>query len=421
MTQILFIYLNTIKQRLTLLSRRLITYIKSAKIKLYLSWKNFRFLNLDLIILDDIFPHLLSAFRIAEYNEYLDTFPKSLVYSTGTAFTIINELRSFCTVVKEYEAHYPKFAKRVLSYNASNTFKSKLVYMIFINNAYKFIDIIEKNKLPFVFTLYPGGGFQLNENSVDEKLRRVFFSPCFRKVIVTQKITYDYLLSKNFVTPDQIEFIYGGVFPSNALSKQEYSKKYYQKDKETFDICFVANKYMDRGIDKGYDTFIEVAKTLATSHPIRFHIVGSFCEDDIDISEIREKIIFYGTQYTSFFSEFYPKMDIILSPNIPFTQNLGGFDGFPTGCCVEAAFAGVAVFCTDILSQNIYFQDTEDIVLVSTCVHEIVEKIHFYYKNPEKLYSLAAKGQKKFQEVFSTESQIQPRIKILQDLLSKRE
>ena len=198
MTQILFIYLNTIKQRLTLLSRRLITYIKSAKIKLYLSWKNFRFLNLDLIILDDIFPHLLSAFRIAEYNEYLDTFPKSLVYSTGTAFTIINELRSFCTVVKEYEAHYPKFAKRVLSYNASNTFKSKLVYMIFINNAYKFIDIIEKCQLPFVFTLYPGGGFKLNQEESDQKLLRVCSSPYFQKVIVTQKISHEYILKKSF-------------------------------------------------------------------------------------------------------------------------------------------------------------------------------------------------------------------------------
>ena len=375
----------------------------------------------DLIILDDIFPHLLSAFRIAEYNAYLESFPSSKIYSNARAFSVIYESRKLREVIKEYEYYFPQFKGKVFEFKDSAILNAKLIYLIFINNAYAFINLIEKYKIPFVFTLYPGGGFQLNENSVDEKLRRVFFSPCFRKVIVTQKITYDYLLSKNFVTPDQIEFIYGGVFPSNALSKQEYSKKYYQKDKETFDICFVANKYMDRGIDKGYDTFIEVAKTLATSHPIRFHIVGSFCEDDIDISEIREKIIFYGTQYTSFFSEFYPKMDIILSPNIPFTQNLGGFDGFPTGCCVEAAFAGVAVFCTDILSQNIYFQDTEDIVLVSTCVHEIVEKIHFYYKNPEKLYSLAAKGQKKFQEVFSTESQIQPRIKILQDLLSKRE
>ena len=49
----------------------------------------------SLLIFDDIFPHLLSGFRIAEYNAYLKEFRNSQALSTATAFGMIRENRTF--------------------------------------------------------------------------------------------------------------------------------------------------------------------------------------------------------------------------------------------------------------------------------------------------------------------------------------
>lgn len=298
----------------------------------------------DLVILDDAFPHLLSAFRIAEYNAYLQRFPDSVVYSTTSSFPALRESRNFEGVREEYEADYPEFAGRAFRFAPDSVPKSKLIYMAFINNAYSFIDLIEKHKTPFIFTLYPGGGFRLNDAESDRKLRRVCSSPCFRKVIVTQRISRDYLLDNGFVRPEQVELIYGGVFPSHSDPEAKALKSLYGRDKETFDICFVAHKYMERGVDKGYDTFVEVARICQEKPYIRFHVVGPFDDQDMDVSSLKDRISFCGTQGRKFFTEFYSRMDIIVSPNIPFALFPGAFDGFPTGCCMEAALSGVAVF-----------------------------------------------------------------------------
>ena len=39
------------------------------------------------------------------------------------------------------------------------------------------------------------------------------------------------------------------------IQSKKVNKKYYRHDKITFDICFVANKYMPGGVDKGFDRF----------------------------------------------------------------------------------------------------------------------------------------------------------------------
>ncbi len=276
------------------------------------------------------------------------------------------------------------------------------------------------HSVPFVFTLYPGGGFQLDQDESDEKLRRVCSSPNFEKVIVTQKIIYEYLLDRKFCDPEKIEFIYGGVYPSSRLVGQKGVKNYYKRDKDTFDICFVAHKYMERGVDKGYDVFVEVAKLLSKTHEdIFFHVVGSFDETDIDVSGIRGRIKFYGTRPTKFFPAFYRRMDAILSPNVPFVLSPGAFDGFPTGACMEAGLGGVAVFCTDQLNQNVAFEDGEEIVIVPRDVETICATIDRYHQDPEALYELSTKGQKAFARVFDVEAQLEPRLRILSDLLER--
>lgn len=367
-----------------------------------------KFFKKKLVILDDVFPYLLSGFRIAEYNYYLDKC-KTEIYST---------FEDFEKIKNEYSKIYPLFAKNIHKFDHSKKYNCSLFYTIFLNNIFNFLPIIEKEKTPFIFTLYPGGGFCIDDKISDDKLRKVCSSKYLKKIIATQINTKKYLINKGFCKEEMIEFIYGGVLPSDYYKENIVSKKYYRSDKNNFDICFVANKYMERGVDKGYDVFIDVAKKISALFPnIFFHVVGGFTKDDIDITEIENKIKFYGIKYKDFFPKFYSEMDMIISPNRPYVLFPGSFDGFPTGSCVEAGLAGVAVFCSDELNLNICFKNNEDIYLIPINAQKITEILIEYYKNPDKLYDLAKNCQNSFLKNFNIENQMEKRYEILKKYL----
>ena len=119
-------------------------------------------------------------------------------------------------------------------------------------------------------------------------------------------------------------------------------------------------------------------------------------------------------------------MDIILSPTRPSVLAKGAFDGFPTGACVEAASCGVAIFSSDPLNLNIhyesgqkksYFNDGEDMIIISLEPEEICEKIGYYYKNYDKLYRLSENGKNSVYRLFGYETQMPIRIKILKEII----
>jgi glycosyltransferase involved in cell wall biosynthesis len=292
--------------------------------------------------------------------------------------------------------------------------------VVFLNNIFSYLGRIEEARLPFVFELYPGGGFHLNDPASDARLRRVFDSPLFRKVIATQSITRDYLLQKKLCEEQKIEFIYGGVLSSDSLYDIPSQRALYGSGKETIDICFVADKYMPRGADKGYDRYIECAHILCRRYQqARFHVVGNFTQADVDVSALGDQITFYGFRFTPFFPPFYSRMDIILSPNVPFLLYPGKFDGFPTGGCIEAALCGTAIFATDELGMNEgRLKDREEIVLISREPDEIAETVGKYVADPSRLAALAQNGQRAVRQLFSLDAQMTPRLRVLSDLLS---
>jgi glycosyltransferase involved in cell wall biosynthesis len=375
--------------------------------------------EIDLIVIDDAFPHPLSAFRLQEYSSYLRHFDRIKIYSTAAAFAFFNDGRSFAQVLDEYENANPNFKGKTEMYDPDRPLKARLLYMIFLGNAYVFLEKIEREKIPFVFTMYPGGWFQINVPTCDAGIKAIFGSPYFRKVIVTQQLTYDYLVENRFCEPEQIEHIYGVVTPLEALERRVADKMHFGKDKPNLDICFVAHKYSEIGRDKGYDVFVEVAKRLVCERSnIYFHVVGGFDESVIDVSEIKDRIRFYGLQTSQWFEKFYRDKDIILSPNIPFQLLDGGaFDGFPTGCCTDAALHSVAIFCTDILNLNVRFMDREDIVIVPHDTAMIVEIVNYYYDRPDELRRIAENGCNKTRQVYSYENQIAPRIRVLEKVI----
>ncbi len=292
---------------------------------------------------------------------------------------------------------FPKHKGRIHKLDYRAKYSAELVFFIFLNNVYSYLKFLEKNELTFVFILYPGGGFKINNSKSDNKLRAVCKSRFFGGVIVPNNFIERYLLDKDFCPEDKI---YKLKYERADMDKSQIKKKKKSSvDKETFDISFVAYKYMEKGIDKGYDLFIDTAKKLSKKYSdMRFHVVGNFSEEDIDVSEIKDKVIFHGVKDTDFLIDFYSKTDIFLSPNRPFVLGEGAFDGFPLGGG-HAQFCGVALFLTDELKLNEEYIEDEEIVIIKPKTNYIVDKIEFYYKNLDLLYKLSKKGQEKCHKI----------------------
>ena len=374
----------------------------------------------QLIIIDDLFPYLITIYRQVEFNYYLKHLPGTIVYSTTDSFEYAKVKGTFEEVLSEYEQVHPENKGRVIRFDYRRRLRGKLVYVVFLHIAYHLVPILEEQQIPFVFTLYPGGTFQLHDERSDAHLRRVCSSPMFRKVITNQKVIKDYLVDNNFCSADKIEFIFGTLMDAERLTQSPVKRPLYGQDKNTFDICFVGFKYMPRGSDKGYDTFIDTARLLCARHPhVRFHVVGDFVKEDIDISDIEDRFTFYGPQRTDFFLEFHARMDIVLSPNIPFVLGKGAFDGFPIGAWAEAGLSGVAVFCTDYLQQNQAFEPGREIEIIDNNAVHIADNVSSYYENYDRLIALGRNGRSKFAEVFSVETQMTPRLELMKRLLKQ--
>jgi hypothetical protein len=176
----------------------------------------------------------------------------------------------------------------------------------------------------------------------------------------------------------------------------------------------VAYKYSPRGEDKGFDVFLDCARRLlGQAADLRFHVVGNFTEADAPPDLPRDRVFFHGFQPTAFFPAFYSAMDVIIAPNKPSVLAPGAFDGFPTGCCVEAAACGVAVLCTDPLGMNIALRDREDLLIVPHDAATIAATLSELYRNPAGLYRLAEQGRKAVLRVFGPVAQLKPRLRLI--------
>lgn len=375
----------------------------------------------DLLIFDDIFPHPVSGFRFEEFTVLLNTLKKSKIIVEPSAYRIVGTpVEIHKQHIKEFEVQHKALKNKIKLKRGFVNTNAKLFYCIFINNIFRNLSWLEKYKIPFVFTLYPGGGFQLNEITSDNKLKNVFLSPMFRKVIVTQKITHDYLIEKKLCPPEKIEFIFGGVVPQVSLNKDLREKKTYLINKNTFDICFCAAKYTSKGVDKGYDVFIDFAIELSKQYDfVRFHVIGGFTDEDIDIFSIKDKIKFYGYQNFDSLGAIYKNMDALISPNKAFILGKGAFDGFPLGTVVEAVLNGVVALITDELKQNYTFVPDVDLILIESKKESIIKYVTDLIENPEKLYAISENGRLKFEKVYSNEIQMLPRIALLQNEIAK--
>lgn len=372
----------------------------------------------DFVVIDPVFPQKEPlAFRNVEITEYLNRIKNCESYTmcpmqpdVGAWFShgygITKE--QFLENKTGYLRYHKGNEDKIHYLEEDRQYSFKLAYSYFLAETYVLLPFYEKNKIPFTFVLYPGGAFGLDFDKSDEMLTRICSSPYFRGVIVTQAITRDYLIKKNICPAEKIEYIYGGFV---QFEKDDVRpKKFYKKDKSTFDICFVAAKYSEKGVDKGYDLFIDAAKKICQqTDDVMFHVVGGFDENDIDVSDISERITFYGYKRPDFLREFYAGMDIFIGPGRPAQLFEGNFDGFPLG--IDPGYCGVALFVADELKMNTYYKEDKEIVIVPLDAAVIAEKVMRYYGDIKAFYRLARAGQKVTQRLFDTNHQIEERLK----------
>ena len=326
-----------------------------------------------------------------------------------------NNVLTFIGKLAKYENIFPGVANKFLLYHKMKQYHAKLAYGIFINNTYAYLPIFEKFRIPFIFVLYPGGGFGLNNYYSDKMLQEVFSSKMFRKVIVTMPVTKKYLLAKGFCTEKDIEYIYGGIcqFKSD-LSAHKFK---YKQDKGTFDICFVAHKYSSFGEDKGYDVVIETAKILISKNKdFHIHVVGPWHKNIIDIDGFEDNIHFYGARNGKFFPEFYQRMDIFLSPNRTDRLFLGNFDGFPLG--IEGAVSGVYLMSTDPLNMkpDTPFKDLKAPEIINTNPKDVADKILAKLYNLDEFYYNSKLLQQKAIEIFNQDYQMEFRLNLIKEI-----
>lgn len=377
--------------------------------------------NYDLVIVDDVFPHPLSDFRYQEFLSYFEHFNSMKVLSTGTGIHLLGN-ETLEELIVNFKRKFPKTRGKLEKFSSLNNINCKLLYFVFLGNVISFVELAEKRGIPFIFTLYPGGNFRLNNVYIDNLLKRVLSSPCFRKVIVTKQEIYDYLISKHLCKPEQILFIFGKIFPLNNIEREYINKKHFKIDKDVLDICFVKDRYIAAyGQNKAYELFINAAKQLVKMHKnIHFHVVGNFDKKVVNISDIKDYITFYGPQLPDWFEEFYRDKDIILSSNLSHEIVASSFDIFPPTSSIYAGLCKTAIFCADPLNlNNGRIKNNEEIVIINPISSEIINKIEYYYNHPKELKNICEKGYIAIKNLYGFNNQIAPRINLLEANIAK--
>jgi len=367
-----------------------------------------KIIEADLLIFDDIFPNPISDWRQNEFLHYLREIKNTFVVKDILNFHISHSRQK---QIEVFAVNYPLFQNRIITFKSYDRFKAKLGYCLFYNNLRKIYPILEKNNIPFVFTLYPGGGFALYDNETESNLKTYFKSPLFRHVIVNMPYIYDYLLERFELKKEDVTLIYGA-----PLKLPTHKEKRILGRSNHLKIVFSAHKYMPYGIDKGFDIFNRVAKQLEGDKRFKFYCIGGFTENDLMTQT--NNIQFIETKDPEGLGNEFLKYDIIISPNRSHIQYFGSFDGFPTGSVVHACNSGCLMMLTDDWgnAEKIGLVDNEHFILISPNARDIVDKLLSIIKD-DKVNDIARKGKEVLTEKFNIDKQLLTRTLIINKYL----
>lgn len=376
------------------------------------------FKKFDLIIFDDFFPNPITGFRLTEFQEILHRIKLSKIIVNPETYRYAGLKESdFDKHLFDYKRTF-SHGNKIFKIAKLNNINTRLFYFVFLNNGRIMFDNIINNKLYFIFTLYPGGGFKVDDQESNKDLKRILSSKYFRGVIVNQLSIKNYLIKNELCSKDKIFYIHGIPISKSKLNFSSSKKNYNSND--SLKICFVASKYLSTGLDKGYDLFIETANYLHKKFThISFHVIGGFTASDINVTSLGSSIIFYGYLPADQLPETLKDFDIILSPNRPNMLGPGSFDGFPLGASIEASLVGSVMVVTDELGENRQYIDGEEIIIIKPELNEITKKIEELILAPEKIKSIGIAGMERTKQLYSYATQIDSRINILQSFIDE--
>lgn len=368
----------------------------------------------NIVIFDDFLPSSLSPWRSYEFHEIVKNFKKVKIICDATTFKHYNQGKSFKENFKLLKVQYPYFRNVISKTKKHSKVKANLAYTLFYNNIKKHFSNIEKNNIPFAFTLYPGGGFVFNDKAINENLKKICSSNLFKGVIVNQYITKEYLIQNAITVEDKITLIPGVSINLNG------DFKFVEKDNSVIRIVFFANKYTVGGIDKGFDFFQEIVFQLfENKQNILPIVIGNFSDDDLEIKELRNKIIFKGVLNEVAYQKELETTHVLISPNKPNILAPGAFDGFPLSTAVAASLANNVLFLTDHFneSEKIGFMDTIDYFKLTNSLEDNVILIKKVISNMSLMKEISQNGKNKILNLYSFNNQIQPRIEFLKKCL----
>lgn len=355
------------------------------------------------VILDDHFPTLSSGFRVAEFTELM---------RAGLVSEVLTTMGPFDEILKPFAKAYPEFAERVRRYSPQRLGQYERAYLLFLNNANYYLEAMEDADLPFVLTLFPGGGLD-DSDECRSKLNRVLGSSLLEHVFTTQPRVAE-LVGRNF--PDVAQTRLTGLFasPGYFVPGAGRRENYFESGKDTLDLCFVAHKYTMTGADKGFPVFVETISELRSRGvPAKGHVVGEFTKADVCMFGDGAHVATYGVLDSSHLREFYGRMDAILSPNVPGLLSEGAFDGFPLGSCVEAALCGAAMIASDELHQNEFLRDGRDALLVPPSSEAIVERLIKLLGEQDGIKRVARSGLRAVRYIYAPGRQLDLRVPVL--------
>lgn len=367
--------------------------------------------NGSLVIFDDFFPSPYSDWRKNEILFYLQNVDNSIVFIGRHLNDKIFYPSGLDQNIKDFLNQNPSLESSIKKIKLGQDIKAKLGYCIFLGNIIHSIGYFKKNSIPFVFTLYPGGGFKMFDENVEQCLNEIFNCHLFRHVFVNMPHVYDYIKDKFKLNEGQISYIYGApitLFPNSELKKSICSK---------IRVVFSSHKYSRYGIDKGLDIFVRVAKSLEYNDRFTFTVIGGFVEKDLVVKS--SNIILKNEIIPENLNHEFSNYDIIVSPNRSHVLGLGSFDGFPTATVLHAANSGCMMMLTDEWnnSSKIGLVDNVDFSLIAPNADLIVSKLIYFYENRTEIGRIALNGKMKLNSLLDLEKQLPRRLEILNKYL----
>lgn len=362
-------------------------------------------------LFDPLFPQWAKGFHAEyEYGEIVRRLP-----ARCAVFGMESGALDFYRAISGASEVNPELAKLSFpSVLAGWGFPFKVAYSCFPRAIHHSLPKIVAAKARYCFTAYPGAFLLENETS-DRRLLDLLGGAGFRRVLATQPITRDYLIDRLGANSGDIEFQFGGVFrlPAVVPAVNCFAR-------ESIRIVFCAHRHMPGALDKGLDVFFSVAKLLRRFRPdIAFVLVGPF---DQEIGEMRAalggSLVWYPYLHNSELLRVLSGCDLFLSYLRPNLVQPGRFDGFPVAAAVQAAAAGVLVLSNDPLNQGRgYFDPGCHYVDISESASHCRDVVIDLIENPGRAREVAIRGQKRVYEIYDLQSQLLPRLQMIENCL----